>query len=50
MAQQGSAETLQGQASSAETLQDLPNELLICIAHFFLNVDDCLCLLHLEQT
>ena len=50
MAQQGSAETLQGQASSAETLQDLPNELLTCIAHFFLNVDDCLCLLHLAQT
>ena len=50
MAQQGSAETLQGQASSAETLQDLPNELLTCIAHFFLNVDDYLCLLHLAQT
>ena len=44
------AETLQGQASSAETLQDLPNELLTCIAHFFLNVDDYLCLLHLAQT
>ena len=43
------AETLQGQASSAETLQDLPNELLTCIAHFFLNVDDYLCLLHLAQ-